>query len=109
MRKAAVLVLVFALLVSIAGPAFAKNPGDKLIRGAANVCGCFLEIPQSIGEEWKASNNAAIGMFAGFFKGTALTMGRLFSGSWDLLTFPIAIPADYEPVVKPDFPSLKVE
>lgn len=81
----------------------AKTPADKLARGIANVATGLLEVPQTIGQEWKESNNAAVGIFAGFFKGMVQGVIRTASGLWDVLTFPAAIPKDYEPLYRPDY------
>lgn len=104
MRKLGMFLIVFILAVSLAAPVFAKNMGDKLTRGAANIItGLFGEIGKNIDKEWTASNNAAIGVFTGFIKGTVLGICRTGSGIWDLVTFPINLPKDYEPLVKPDY------
>lgn len=103
MKKVIILAVVFSLLISVM-PAYAKNPGDKLKRGLANVCGSFiLEIPKTMGEEWEQSNNAALGCTTGFFKGIFRSVARMGSGLWDVLTFPISIPGDYEPIFDPDY------
>lgn len=103
MRGLIAVAVSLTLLASLT-PAYAKTPADKLTRGMANICGGFiLEIPQTMGEEWKLSNNAAIGCLVGFFKGAILGICRLGSGLWDLLSFPVAAPSDYEPLFKPDY------
>ncbi len=109
MRNAVRLIAVCALVLSLAAPAMAKTPGDKLARGIANVATGFLEVPQTIGQEWKESNNAAVGIFAGFFKGIVQAVVRTGSGVWDVLTFPAAIPKDYEPLYHPDYVFDQVE
>jgi putative exosortase-associated protein (TIGR04073 family) len=81
----------------------ADNPGEKLTRGTANVLSCVLEVPKQIDIEWKASNNMAIGILTGLFKGVAYGIGRLVSGVYDIVTFPVNIPKGYESLVKPDF------
>ncbi len=103
MRSIVVVLLVGVMLLSFAAAAYAKGPGDKLTRGVANILSCWVEIPQTMDEEWKISKNMAVGCFAGFFKGLAFTAGRMFSGIWDIITFPAAIPRYYEPLFKPDY------
>ncbi|MFC1804247.1 exosortase system-associated protein, TIGR04073 family [Candidatus Omnitrophota bacterium] len=103
MKKVVSIVLALVLIVGLSSVAFAKSPADKLTRGIGNVLTGILEIPQTIDEEWTASNNAAIGIFAGAVKGTALAIGRIFSGIWDIVSFPAAVPKDYEPLYKPDY------
>ncbi len=103
MRNAIRIIAVCALVLSMAAPAMAKTPSDKLARGIGNIATGILEVPQTIGQEWKESNNAAVGIFAGFFKGMVQAVVRTGSGVWDVLTFPVAIPKDYEPLYRPDY------
>ena len=56
-----------------------------------------------MGQEWKASKNAAVGCFVGFFKGIVQGVIRTGSGLWDIVTFPLALPKDYEPLYRPDY------
>jgi len=103
MKKVIGLLLVITVLLGFCSLAYAKGPTDKLVRGVGNVLSCWLEVPQTMGEEWAASKNAFVGCVAGFFKGAALAGARLFSGCWDILTFPVAAPRNYEPFFKPDY------
>ena len=103
MKKMFSLLLVTVMILGSCSFAYAKSPADKLVRGVGNVLSCWLEIPQTMGEEWAESNNAFIGCVAGFFKGLAFTGARLFSGAWDIISFPAAAPRNYEPLFKPDY------
>lgn len=103
MKKIVIVMLAVVLFASMTNFVYAKTPSDKLSRGLANVLGGeLLEIPKNIDREWKASKNAGVGIFAGLFKGLAMSVGRLASGLWDVLTFPVAVPKDYEPIMTPD-------
>jgi len=102
MLKALSVCLIAILLLS-STVVYAKGPGDKLVRGAGNILSGWLEVPQTIGEEWKTSNNAAVGMFTGLFKGLCLWGVRTISGFWDVVSFPVPLPKDYEPLYKPDY------
>jgi len=103
MKRVLGLLLVITVVLGFCSLAYAKTPADKLVRGMGNVLSCWLEIPQTMGEEWAASKNAGVGIFVGFFKGLALTGARAFSGIWDIITFPVASPRNYEPFFKPDY------
>ncbi len=103
MKKVLALVVIAVMVFSLAAPAFAKTPSDKLARGIGNVATGVLEVPQTIGQEWKKSNNAAVGIFCGLFKGIAQAVARTGSGLWDVITFPLALPKDYEPLYHPDY------
>ena len=86
----------------------ADNPGEKLIRGVANIVTAPIEIAKQIDTEWKAAENkkarhVTMGVFAGIWKGLAYTVGRMGSGVWDVATFPFKVPANYEPIMKPDY------
>jgi putative exosortase-associated protein (TIGR04073 family) len=103
MKKLLIVALAVFMVLGMVSANYAGTPGDKLARGIANVpFGALLEIPKNIDLEWKSSNNAGIGIFCGFFKGIAMGLGRLGSGLWDILTFPAAVPKDYEPLIKPN-------
>jgi putative exosortase-associated protein (TIGR04073 family) len=103
MGKCVIILVIGLLCFGFISAAYANDPGTKLTRGVANSLSGLLEVPQTIGEEWKASNNMAIGMFAGFGKGLVWAVGRTFSGFWDVLTFPFDIPKNYDSLVKPDY------
>lgn len=103
MKKVLIVILMLTVFLSTATVLYAKTPSEKLSRGIANVCGGeLLEIPKNIDLEWKASNNALVGILVGIVKGTVMGVARLGSGLWDILSFPAAVPADYEPLLKPD-------
>ncbi|OIO33025.1 MAG: hypothetical protein COX96_06775 [Candidatus Omnitrophica bacterium CG_4_10_14_0_2_um_filter_44_9] len=103
MKKLLLVMLVIFMVFGMVSVNYAGTPGDKLARGIANVpVGALLEIPKNIGIEWKNSKNAGIGIFCGLFKGMAMGVGRLGSGLWDILTFPVSAPKDYEPLIKPN-------
>ena|SRR3989338_4965184 len=84
-----------------------KNPIQKLKRGIVNVVTAPIEIAKGIDDGWKSSAKknqpAGTGIFGGFFKGIANTIERMGSGLWDIVSFPFETPADYEPLMKPDY------
>jgi len=101
---------VCALLTSFVAPVFADEYDDKwsrgvdkLGRGIINVVSATLEIPKQIDAEWKEGENAAGSIIGGFFKGLVYTVTRVVSGVYDIVTCPINIPQNYEPLVKPEF------
>ena len=79
----------------------------KLKRGAINVVSAPLEIPKKLKEHWEESDNNAIKktayLFGGLVKGIAYTVGRAGSGLWDMFTLNLDIPANGEPLMKPDY------
>jgi len=103
MRKLTVILVMAAMCFGVIGTAFANDPGTKLTRGVTNSLTGLLEVPLTIGEEWKASNNMAVGIFVGAGKGLVWGFMRTLSGLYDLLTFPIPIPEKYDSIMKPDY------
>lgn len=101
--KVLVTLLVVVMALGFITCAYATNPGEKLSRGAANVLSGPVEIPLCMGEEWKASNNAVIGITLGLFKGIFWGIARSASGLYDILTFPFPVPQNYESLIKPDY------
>jgi len=103
MRSIVTVLLVGVMVLGLVSAVYAKTPGDKLLRGVSNILSGWCEIPQTIDEEWANSKNFAVGVIAGSFKGIAFMIGRMLSGTWDVLTFPAAAPRGYEPLFKPDY------
>lgn len=95
-------------LTFLAQPAFAAdNPLQKFNRGIVNIVTAPLEIAKQVDAQWKksaeAKENKSVGVFNGFWKGVAYTIGRTGSGIWDVVTCPLKTPGNYEPLMKPDF------
>ena len=102
------LMTVFRFIIILSSlPAYAHNMGIKLKRGVVNVITAPLEIPKQTSIYWKKgaekTNNLVPWAFAGFIKGMVNMVGRMGSGLWDITTFNIEVPADYEPLMKPDY------
>lgn len=76
--------------------------GDKLVRGFANFFTGVLEIPRTINV---ATNEQSVfyGWTAGLGKGLGLALMRMLAGTYEVLTFPIAAPNDYAPIIYPEF------
>ena len=110
MKKTLALITICTMLFVCCGISFAaSNPAEKLSRGVANIITGPIEIAKQIDIEWKESakqgstRNVAVGVFAGIIKGMAFSVARIGSGVWDIVSFPFKVPANYEPVMKPDF------
>lgn len=97
--------VLFAII--FASPAVhAQTPLRKLERGIVNVGTAPVEIPKEIRAHWikgsQMTDHISAWLFAGLVKGIIMTPVRLVSGAWDILTFPIEVPQDYAPLLKPD-------
>ncbi|MCI0411036.1 MAG: exosortase system-associated protein, TIGR04073 family [Acidobacteria bacterium] len=103
--------IFFAVVISVASSAgatgkeqAASTPGQKALRGATNLSlGLVLELPRTIYYETK-QQGPLLGIPAGFLAGFGLGLMRTAVGAYELLTFPIALPDDYKPILTPPFP-----
>jgi putative exosortase-associated protein (TIGR04073 family) len=62
-----------------------------------------LELPRTIYYETK-EQGLLVGILVGFLAGFGLGMRRTVVGAYELLTFPIAPPDDYKPILSHRFP-----
>ena len=80
----------------------------KVKRGAINIITAPIEIPKQIKGELKTAEGKpapakVVTLLGGTVKGLIWTIGRVGSGLYDVLTFNINLPNDYEPLMKPDY------
>lgn len=110
--KIGALVLMTAILMagtaSAAGDDAYRQQSDfgkmmhKLGRGVTNVVTCWVEIPRNIAIEWEKTDPVT-GFVIGTVKGTGWTLARVVSGVYETVSFPFPVPADYEPLMEPEF------
>lgn len=94
----------FAITVQAAGEEVAKStPGQKALRGAANFSLGLLDWPRTVYYETQEQGPLR-GIPAGLLAGFGLSLMRMGVGAYELFTFPIAIPADYQPILSPRYP-----
>ena len=75
---------------------------DKLGRGFTNLLTFWGEIPR--GMEIAAHEKGIIeGSVTGFIRGGGKALGRLAVGLYEIVTFPLPLPKNYEPVLQPEF------
>lgn len=74
----------------------------KLGRGVTNVLTCWVELPRNISMEWERTDPAT-GLVLGTVKGSAYTFARLATGVYETVTFPLPVPAGYEPMMDPEY------
>jgi putative exosortase-associated protein (TIGR04073 family) len=76
---------------------------DKLVRGVLNIADSVVEVP---GTMMRKSHKEGIvsGMTLGMVDGIFNTAKRALAGVWEVVTFPIPIPENYEPILSdPEF------
>lgn len=104
MKKCIAGLMVVMFVVSVVFISYADDgPVKKLGRGIANVVTSPFEIPMDMGETKDES-----GIFAAFtwglLKGTVDMVKRAVVGVYEIVTFPVPLPADYKPIIDdPEF------
>jgi putative exosortase-associated protein (TIGR04073 family) len=81
----------------------ADTPGMKAGRGFAAITTPFLEIPGNIVETSQREGPLA-GWTAGLAKGIGMSIVRPPIGVYELVTALIAFPANFEPIMEPEYP-----
>lgn len=76
---------------------------DKLGRGIANILTGVVEVPKNISREWRKSDPIT-GLIVGGVKGVGYFGTRVVVGAYETVTFPIPVPANYEPLMFPPTP-----
>jgi len=99
-KKLLLIGLISLFVISQATPAFCINdPLSKLGRGLCNMVTFPLEVP----EQTSRTNNSD-GPFAastvGILKGLGMAVGRACVGVYEVATFLIPYPKDYQPVLR---------
>ncbi|HPN72709.1 MAG TPA: exosortase system-associated protein, TIGR04073 family [Candidatus Omnitrophota bacterium] len=76
---------------------------EKLLRGAANLADSVVEIPGTMMRKSKA-DGALSGMTLGMVEGALNTVKRALAGVWEVATFPVPLPENYEAILSdPEF------
>ena len=74
----------------------------KLGRGVVNVFTGWIEIPKTIAKEW-ARTEPFTGTVMGFAKGIPFAFARTFAGFYEVISFPLPVPRNYEPIMQPEY------
>ncbi len=111
-KKSLVLVLGVALCIGVMATAYAgdeyrsqSQAGSmmhKLGRGIVNVFTGWMEIPKNIAAEWQKTDPFT-GCVIGTIEGIGWSWGRTAVGFYDIVTFPLPVPKDYQPLMEPEF------
>lgn len=99
--------LLFSLVLPMSAAAqddTAAKIGLKAFRGVSNtVLGLVTDIPRTMYYD-SLAEGPGFGLTVGFFEGIAFGVGRTLVGVYELVTFPVPFPADYQPILAPGDP-----
>jgi putative exosortase-associated protein (TIGR04073 family) len=103
-------VLVAAVL-SVAVTGFARGPfysesiparsSRKFTRGLLNTVFFWAEVPKEVNRDWQ-NVDPLTGVFTGTGKGIYKGAQRFGAGIYEMVTFPIDSPANYQPIIYPE-------
>ena len=102
MKKGFIVIVAVLMIFSLSANSYAQDPGQKLMRGLANVLTGWIELPKNI-YETSVEDNVFTGLTIGLAKGIGMTIVRTGAGVYELVTFPFPIPEDYAPVLEPEY------
>ena len=101
MKKVFILSIIAILLT--ASISYADSPLRKLGRGTANILTCPIEMFYRVGEANDESGPIAA-MTWGVLNGIYRMGVRAVVGIYEVVTFPIPLPGDYQPIITdPEF------
>jgi len=98
MKKIVVIVLAVAVMLGMAVPGYCGTMVEKLGRGIANVVTCPMEIVNQISKANQENGWVAASTY-GLLKGIVMTPVRAVVGAYEIVSFPIPAPADYQPIL----------
>jgi len=90
-------------MLATAGPACAQSAGRKCGRGLAAMTTAFLEVPGNMAAESR-TRGPLEGSLLGFAKGLGMIVPRVLVGVYEFVSAPFEAPADFRPILKPEFP-----
>lgn len=105
-RPVATALLAMGVLGGLAlapAAAHAQSAPRKVGRGLAAMTTGFLELPGHVVKETR-ENGLAMGLTVGVAKGAGMIVTRELVGVYEFLTAPFPVPADYAPILEPEFP-----
>ena len=106
-RRMLAVVVLLALVMAVGQPAFADQDTGRLVvtklfRGIANAATGWMEIPKQISLTWQETGPGT-GLTWGFVKGIGYAIARSVVGGYEIVTFPIPVPEEYQPVMHPEY------
>jgi putative exosortase-associated protein (TIGR04073 family) len=92
-------IVVLALIISSATPAFCAESTTKLGRGVCNMLTFPMEIPEQISRV-NNSDGPLAASTVGVLKGVGWALGRAFTGLYETITFMSPGSNNYEAIMK---------
>ena len=83
-------------------PGWAYGAGGKLTRGLMNVVTGWLELPNAI-VDTSNRQNVLVGATWGTLQGLGKGVVREIVGVYETITFPVAVPSNYAPMLSPAY------
>jgi len=102
-KLTAVCVLIAALTVLWTPPAHANGAFHKLGRGVVNVFTGWIEIFATTNKSFRDHDNDVFQGIYAIPEGIVRFVIRTSVGVYEILTFPIPIPENFETIVEPEF------
>lgn len=102
MRKFLLVLVAVIIISSLAITPCYADMWRKLGRGIVNSLTGVVEIPKKVILISK-NDHLLLGLTWGWVKGAGVGLLRTVAGVYETVTFPIPAPADYEPIVHPEF------
>ena len=108
MKNVIFILVLLTFTVAFSNQSFAEDGPEKtkFKRGLVNTFTGIFEIPKQIKNEVKGAEKVpekVVSFLGGTVKGVTYAIGRTGSGLWDVFTFHLERPANYEPLMKPDY------
>jgi putative exosortase-associated protein (TIGR04073 family) len=100
--KSVIVCVVLLMILNMAAVGYAQTMGDKLNRGLINIVTGWFEVPKNMGVPI-SKHDFVSAFFIGLPKGCFMTVVRTGAGVYDTVTFPFPVPADYKPLLEPEF------
>ncbi len=103
MRLTLAIPVALAALLATTNAARSQTPERKLARGFAGMTLGVLEVPGNMVVE-SDDRGPAEGLPFGFAKGLGMLVVRELVGVYEFVTAPLPAPADFRPILEPEFP-----
>ncbi len=110
MKRSFILLVALIALFAVSSPLMAEEaeiqgegtPMRKLQRGFLNVALSPVEISNELSKEVR-KDTMPPSWIAGLGRGSFYAVGRALTGIYEMVTFPLPYPANFKPVLQPEF------